>query len=172
MKKQLPGYYRPTKEEFDKLWEDSLIIVDTNVLLNLYRYSKKTSDDLLTTLKKYSDRLWIPHEVAYEYHKNRLNVISQQKTVYKDLIEFLNTHEKKVSSKILEYSRHPFIDAKNLQEQIQNSYLKIKNDLQQIEKTHPDFISNDPVLDEVTSLFEGKTGEKYSDKFFSWWHLP
>lgn len=161
MKKQLIGYYLPEKAEFDKLWDDSLIILDTNVLLNLYRYSKKTSDDFLDTLKKISDRLWIPYEVALEYHDNRINVISQQKIVYQEIFDFLEAHESKASSKILEYSRHPLIEAKKIQERLQQTYLEIKNDLRETEKEHPDLTLNDPILDEITAIFTEKVGLKY-----------
>lgn len=68
---------------FDKedknIWEESIIVIDTNVLLNLYRYTKETSDQILELLDKYKENLWMPHHVGLEYHYNRKSVILEQR---------------------------------------------------------------------------------------------
>jgi len=69
MKNIFPGYYRPTEEKFSNLWNSCLFVLDANVLLNLYRYSQETSNELIQILKQISDRLWIPHQAALEYQK-------------------------------------------------------------------------------------------------------
>ena len=66
MKKNFPGFYRPTKEEFAELWATCIFVVDANVLLNLYRYTSKTADQLIGILKDISDRLWIPYQAAFD----------------------------------------------------------------------------------------------------------
>lgn len=40
MRNKFPGFYRPTEEEFDEIWKDGLIILDTNMLSNLYGYNR------------------------------------------------------------------------------------------------------------------------------------
>ena len=85
MKKIFPGYYRPTKKEFSNLWNSCLFVLDANVLLNLYRYSQETSDELIQILKQISDRLWIPHQAALEYQENRLQTIAKQLEVYDEI---------------------------------------------------------------------------------------
>jgi hypothetical protein len=42
MREKFSGYYRPTQEEFDKLWQEAILSVDANILLNIYRYSPET----------------------------------------------------------------------------------------------------------------------------------
>ena len=42
MKKLFRGYYGLTKGEFSRLWEKALLVMDANVLLNLYDYSDAT----------------------------------------------------------------------------------------------------------------------------------
>ena len=78
MKNIFPGYYRPTIKEFSNLWNSCLFVLDANVLLNLYRYSQETSDELIQILKQVSGRLWVPHQAAFEYQKNRLQIIASQ----------------------------------------------------------------------------------------------
>ncbi len=72
------GYYRPSEIELETLWKNCLFVFDANLLLNLYRYSKEASDDLLRVLQSISGRLWIPHQVALEYQENCTRVMAEQ----------------------------------------------------------------------------------------------
>lgn len=63
--------------EVDGLLKSALIAVDTNVLLNLYRYSDQTTDDMLDALEKVADRLFIPNQVMAEFWRNREKVIRE-----------------------------------------------------------------------------------------------
>jgi hypothetical protein len=78
MRDLFPGYYQPTEQEFDELWKECIFSFDTNVLLNIYRYSPQTRERLFDILEKLQERIWVTHQVGYEFHKNRLTTISQQ----------------------------------------------------------------------------------------------
>jgi len=78
MKNKFYGYYKPSKETFDSLWDNALIVLDANILLDFYRLSKSTCDDLFEVLKTLEDRIWIPYQAANEYHKNIVNVVKSQ----------------------------------------------------------------------------------------------
>ncbi len=56
--------------------KDALVAVDTNVLLDLYRYNRSTSDELLTVIETLQDMLFVPHQVVQEFWRNRLSVIN------------------------------------------------------------------------------------------------
>ncbi|MEV5354581.1 PIN-like domain-containing protein [Streptomyces sp. NPDC086081] len=43
-----------------------MTVLDTNVLLNLYRCNERTRRDTLAVLNKLRDRLWVPHQVLTE----------------------------------------------------------------------------------------------------------
>jgi len=163
MKKQLPGYYRPTQEEFDSLWENGLIVFDTNVLLDLYRISKKASDELLQTIKQYSRQIWIPNQAESEFQQKRNDVIIEQKEGYADLISYFSRSEGEISTRLQEYSRHPYIEIKKFQEPIQKTLFSVVSDLKKLEENHPDLIFDDPILDELNRLFKGKIGDKYPE---------
>ncbi|WP_329888256.1 PIN-like domain-containing protein [Stenotrophomonas sepilia] len=76
MKGRFPGYYRPTQAELDALWQEgTLVVLDTNILLHLYRVPASTRTLLLSILERLKDRLWIPHQVGIEYQRRRLGVI-------------------------------------------------------------------------------------------------
>jgi predicted nucleic acid-binding protein len=162
MKKQLPGYYRPTTEDFESLWNNGLIILDTNVLLDLYRISKPSSDLFLGILKKYSRQLWLPNQVESEFHKHRTEVIIEQKESYSELSLFLKRCNSEVSTKLKEYSRHPFIETNKISDPIEKTISSVITDLQTLEIKHPDLISDDPILDEMNIIYKEKIGEGYS----------
>jgi hypothetical protein len=85
------GFYYPTPDQFQELWDKALFALDANVLLNLYRYPKSASSDLLGALGKVKDRLWLPHQAALEYQINRLAVISEQISKYEDVRKILKS---------------------------------------------------------------------------------
>lgn len=51
------GWYDYDVDEYSSIINNSKISLDTNVLLNIYRYSKETSDKTLYLLNKIKDRL-------------------------------------------------------------------------------------------------------------------
>ncbi len=83
MKEQFSVYYTP---DFEKLWSEATFVFDTNVLLNLYRYSSKTSEELFNILEdlKEEGKIWIPYQFAYEYHKNLLGIHNSIANEYKE----------------------------------------------------------------------------------------
>src|SRR5438105_2793430 len=63
----LESYRTVTDAGYRSLLTSGLIVLDTNVLLNLYRYHQQTRRELLDVLAKVGDHLWIPHHVMVEF---------------------------------------------------------------------------------------------------------
>ncbi|TFB09055.1 hypothetical protein E3V55_07825 [Candidatus Marinimicrobia bacterium MT.SAG.3] len=167
MKKTLPGYYRPTEVEFKKLWENCVFVFDANVLLNLYRYSPKTSTDMINILKNISDRIWIPHQTALEFHKSRLNVIAKQVSSYGDIQAEIKTMQNKIRD-TLHTNKHPFIqNSDKLLGNAEKIFNKIGTELEKRKNEYLNSLNingnHDTILQETTSAFEGKTGKEYSN---------
>ncbi|MEU3995630.1 PIN-like domain-containing protein [Streptomyces fungicidicus] len=53
-------YRTPSVEDYQRLFGFGLVVVDTNVLLTLYRSNQRTREDLLTVLDRLRERLWVP----------------------------------------------------------------------------------------------------------------
>ncbi len=154
MKNLFRGYYHPSKKEFQDLWENCLFIFDSNILLNLYRYSQKTSDEFVKIITSLSPRIWIPHQVALEYQKNRLKTIKEQMDVYDEIIERLN---KLKAELVKEYPRHPYFDIKK----VDSTFSKLITELNKLKEKHPNLFEEDTLRNEIERLFEGKIGVKY-----------
>ncbi len=97
MRELFPEYYKLTEEEFKRLWTHCLFALDTNVLLDFYRYSEASRRDLLEVLNNPSicSRLWLPHHAALEYQKNKAGVISNQK---RNLMKFESAAKKEIEA--------------------------------------------------------------------------
>lgn len=162
MRKSFPGYYKPTKEEFDELWNECIFILDANVLLNLYRYTKDTREELISLLKIIKKRLWLPYQAGYEFHKNRLTVISSLADAYGKLIKQINETSNKLDTDLNAFSRHPLIDSKAIKKNLSDNLKRIEVDLEKVKEKHPNFNDNDDVLELVTDLFNGQVGSQYS----------
>lgn len=65
------GYRTVSDADIQNALQKGLVVVDTNVLLNLYRYDDAARDDLFTVLGAVGDRLFIPHQVMVEFWRNR-----------------------------------------------------------------------------------------------------
>jgi hypothetical protein len=69
------GYRTPTEDDWKSVLKSGMVVVDTNVLLNLYRYNSEARNSLLDTLGEFEDRLWVPNQVMVEFWRNRDNAL-------------------------------------------------------------------------------------------------
>lgn len=163
MKKQFSGYYSPSKEDFSKLWKDCVFIFDANVLLNLYRYTASTANELIAILRRLSTRIWVPYQAALEYQKDRLNVISQQSEAYEKIQEWLQDVQRKLENQLRSYGKHPLIDVEKMIKKISHLFNAFEKELNKNKQQHPDLIHSDALRNIITSLFDGKVGPPYSE---------
>lgn len=162
MKACFPGYYRPTRDEFRSLWDDCLFVLDANVLLNCYRYSENTRRKLINVFETIAERLWVPHQVALEYQKRRLDVIAEQVDAYDKIEDLLEKACETLTGQLRSYSRHPFISVDSILGRIKAVFDRVLRDLRKHKADHPDFSEEDPVRDKITALLEGRVGPPYS----------
>ena len=157
MKKTFPGYYRPTEKEFAELWANCVFTLDANVLLDVYRYTPQTRKALLAILNQISGRLWLPHQAAIEYQKERITVIVKQSEAYDDIQKLLQKSLNALEGQFGAYKRHPFLDVSRLLKRISRLFDQINKELQQRKQEHPDWLSDDTIHNELAILLAGKT---------------
>lgn len=163
MRKKFIGFYNPTTSEIDDAWSNGVFAFDANTLLNLYRYTDHTRKDFLSALKTIKDKLFLPYQAAYEYHNNRLDVIEGIEKSYEDLYNiFPENFTKNLKSLIYQYKKHPTISIDKI-EKIHEDFLgNIQKELDKQKAKHPNFKTNDEILDELSDLFDNSVGEEFT----------
>jgi hypothetical protein len=158
MKNQFPAYYRPTPEEFAQSFKEGVFVFDTNVLLNLYRYTPESTEKVIAILKKIKDRIWLPHQVGQEYHKGRINELLNQQ----GLVDKIETEIGKAIAGIEKLGRSSVLFAANsLIEPVQNQLKALQSELKLKKGKRPDLMYGDSVFNALTELFDGAVGKPF-----------
>jgi hypothetical protein len=158
MRKKLHHYFAPTKDELEALWSEGLLVFDANVLLNLYRYSLKTREELLHFFDQAKDQVWLPHQAALEFLENRLSVLKTETGKYNDFLsEFSRILEK------LKISRGNPFTTEAIQKRLEVIHEEIKKDFEPRKREFDDSWSSDPILERVTTLFLGRVGDPFTE---------
>ena len=108
MKQKFPEYYSLSKPQFRALVSRALIVVDTNVLLGLYRSSERTGDEMLRVFDAARDRLWIPYQIGFEYHERLEETLADLRGQHSAFLDVLKRGLDQLRGSFGQY-RHPFI---------------------------------------------------------------
>lgn len=172
MRKMFSMYYIPDEKELDRLWNECLFVFDANVLLNLYRYSIKTTELFLNIIEQLVERVWLPHQVVLEYHANRTTVIYDQLDAYNSVRQTISKASTdlfiRLDEDLKSYKRrHPVIEVNEITKKIDIFLKSINEELESQEKSHPNYIRHDSIRDKLEEVFLGKIGEPYSKEEYN-----
>jgi hypothetical protein len=159
MKAEFPGYFPITTEGEKSAWKNGLFSFDASVLLDLYRYSDETKEELLNLFKSLGPRLWITHQAGQEFLDGRLGVIGSQSKLYDDSIVLIDRIEKMFKSA----RGHPFL-TKELLSESESHFKKLCSYLNGKKSYLHGLISKDPIREEVAALLEGRIGAPFPKK--------
>jgi PIN like domain len=95
IKELFPWKLKLSDEEFASLWDNAIIVFDTNTLCDFFRSSLNSTKEYIRNLEKIKERIWIPHQVAQEFLKNYKNDVEKEINSFKTAIESINEWEEK-----------------------------------------------------------------------------
>lgn len=171
MKNLFAEFYRYSEDEIREIWNNCLFVFDTNVLLNLYRYSKDTSDEFLKILDEIHKKgqIWMPYQVGLEFNEHRIQIIFDFDKSYDDIKDIVSSEFNDAKKKIKnQYNgNHPSIDLKKIDNEIDECLKKIKSMIDDDKNNHPDRINKDEILEKLTLIFEKNVGSPYSKEKIS-----
>jgi hypothetical protein len=152
---------------------NGLVVLDTNVLLDAYRFAARARDELFEALEKLGDRLWVPYQVALEFHKNRVGVITEHDATYREALtaisDFRDQINEELGNKIQQLSnRVALSDEENsrLKSLVVQGLNQAIHELGRLKDRHgipEDAIYRDPVLERLQGLLLGKVGSALSE---------
>lgn len=164
MNKTFKWYFPLTKLEIKQIWSRGILTVDTNVLLDLYRYHQNTRQALLDSLDSFKGRAWISHQVADEFFRNRSGVILSSTRSFNDAERNLGEIKKSSEESLKKLKSNRIIPdevADALEKSINTAIEKAEQQLEQIKNNYPDYLSEDPILAKICNLFDSSIGPAF-----------
>ena len=159
MKKLFPGYTKKTEKELKKIWDNGIIYFDANVLLNLYCYSDDTREALMDLIKKLNAKIFLPHQAALEYHRNRFDVITEQEKSYIEFNKKLTRIETDLQSK----NKPPFLSEK-IHDSLKKILTSVKEELSKGKEKYTSYLEKDTIYQTLSTIFHSKITDAYDEK--------
>ncbi len=157
-----PGYYLPTEDQFRALWAEGVIVLDTSVLLNLYKFPRPARDDMLAVLAGVKPRIWLPHHVALESNRGREKVISNQLDAFDKVRQILGMSQIRSRLDALQLRKfHSLISVDGILAEIEPIVERFEKELANLEEKHVKPTGVDPVRDAIIDLVEGNVGKPF-----------
>ncbi|MFD9493652.1 PIN domain-containing protein [Streptomyces sp. NPDC060005] len=161
---------RPT-EDYRGAVKEYLIVVDTNVLLELYRFTPQARLELLDVLDQLGQRLWVPHQVVKEYHKRRFDAVREHLNLYTSVPENLKSLRKKALQEVQNLANRCSMsdaDKQLLTAPIDDAFDQVSNEIQRhsdaFDLSLAKVVRGDPILSTLARVLDGKTGDPFSDE--------
>lgn len=165
MRDEFPEHFPLAEEEVTVLMARCWFVLDTNVLLNLYRYTPHTRDAYLLLIERLGDRLRIPHQVATEFFSARLKVIAEHNAMTQTLSKALTAAENEVRAKLEPLKRHSHINIVRLIERVESAFFDAQSEVRGLAQSRPKIDSTaDPILDRLEKLLNDKIRPPLDEK--------
>lgn len=164
MRSKFVGYYPPSDEELEDLWTRGLLVLDTNALLSLFRYTPATREQFFDVLLASSGRLWIPHHVGLEFHRTRDQVVAEQTDVFDHLSRAVSDARAGIEKVLAQHRRHPSLSHVTLKDLAKSTLDEFEAGVGRERRKHTSQIeevgANASVLHRITELF-ASVGDEY-----------
>ncbi|WP_214784448.1 PIN-like domain-containing protein [Exiguobacterium sp. s183] len=168
-------FFHNTHLDFKNLDSDTLVVFDTNTLLNIYRYSNDTREKLVNTIKSIKENVWIPYQVGLEFNLQRRSVQQQIKDKLEskesEIDSYFSSLEKEINSNLLVIPLKSS-DIQNSKKEILDfvaselSTLKTKTN-EKIKELFGMIDLEKDLIEEFEEIFKDRIGECYTPEVLS-----
>jgi hypothetical protein len=165
MKSLFPWFF-VTDADYAKIWQNGILTVDANVLLDLYRYHTSTRDALLAALESFKGRIWISHQTASEFLRNRKSVIVDMTLDFERSSKPIDDLKKAILDANDRLKSHRVIPKSTIEEfgsELDAAITKISKAISTEKSNAPDYLTTDQILDRLIKLLEGNISGKPGD---------
>lgn len=159
MRSNFPGHFEYAEDKVKKIWQSATIVLDANVLLNMYRYSDDARQEFLTLLKDTRERCWLPKQCAFEFLNNRVNVIREQVKAYDETSKSIDGLRQAFSGS----TRHPFL-TKESYSKLEDVVGTIKKELGENRSVQEKRIQDDEIKNAIADVFDGSVGSGFPEE--------
>ncbi|MEV5843149.1 PIN domain-containing protein [Streptomyces sp. NPDC051985] len=163
-------FWRKPTEAVDGAIKSSLIVLDTNAVLNLYRMKPSAREEYLQVLVKIRPRVWIPRQVADEFHRNRLSSVATHLNSLKSKADAVSQEANDLRSALRDfYKLHSLADGRSgeylkpFDEMLTKITNTVAGEVAEFDLTPEGLLSRDVILERLASIFDGRVGAAYSE---------
>ncbi|CCL06416.1 hypothetical protein DFW26_15225 [Clostridioides difficile] len=164
-------------QKIEQILSNGLIILDTNALLNLYRYNEENKNKFFEILSKVNDRIYLTNYSVKEFYKNRLKIL-YNKAQFKDamkkfickeintmrnIIENVNfTGDSKDICNLLKYENNL---KTSMLEEINFFDISMEDVIESYNQSNliTDLEGMDSILEKILDLFEDRVNQEFSE---------
>ncbi|MGW5924252.1 PIN-like domain-containing protein [Nocardia fluminea] len=147
-------------------------MLDTNAVLDLYRFTDTTREEYLAALELLGERLWIPNRVGEEFHDRRTTVIADRQGIRNVIADQVAKPIGDLMAIAERHAQRHGLDGDSAAAAVRDGVnAALDPVIGEIEGTvggitidlnaHPD---SDPILSQLNELFDRKNGAAFSDK--------
>lgn len=154
-----------TSADIETALKAGLLSLDANTLLNFYRYSPKAREALMDVLQAAGDRVWVSHQAALEFWRNRCSVIDSRAQATTDLVSAINKNESAIENGVNAWAKQTAIP-EDVKTQLLGTFRNVFAEAREIinaEAAGGDVISydadRDAVLGALSRLLSSHVGE-------------
>lgn len=159
------GLWRRPTPDYKMGVRSYLVSLDTNVLLQLYRFTPDARHELLDALGRLGDRLWVSHHVATEYFNRRVDAVKEHLALYTSVPKSLEEAQAKAMQELHTFAKRCSLSEAEKREIISPIDAAFTATLASIKRRKDSFdlsldnvINADPILESLASILDGKTG--------------
>tara|TARA_R110002020_G_scaffold184944_8_gene382254 strand:+ start:1153 stop:2538 length:1386 start_codon:yes stop_codon:yes gene_type:complete len=184
MKKKFKNYHKIPESEYSDIWDNAIFILDTNILLNLFRYPENARVDFLKVLKKIKSRIWVPFIAGLEFYENLEHVKNSQMRAYDkiyNLIDKTKLKELLLKDELISDLKKFKLEKRHYdisEEQLISDFEQLSNDYQEkisviqkkylfdekSERKQKIIKENSKLLEDLEKLLEKKIGDPFDDQ--------
>lgn len=142
-------------------------MIDTNMLLNLYRYTESTRDELFNIFDALDERLWVPFHAALEFQRNRPTVIAEQRKRFEDVRGVVDGTIGKLEQEFLQLQlrdRHALIDPDPFINKLKPLVQEFREQLEVLKDAHPSVNDHDDLRDKIDGILGERVGPPLTDE--------
>jgi hypothetical protein len=168
LRDQFEFFYTPDDKATAAALRTGLVTPDTNVLLSLYRFQSEARDELFGALERVGDRLWVPYQVALEFHRNRLKVIADQESYFNKTRSDLQTAVNEYIARLRGFSARIALskpDSQKLENKVRQAHAAVEAQVAAAEianEVHLEKRNSDDVLERLEALLNDRVGASMS----------
>jgi hypothetical protein len=160
-------YYPLEENDLDALSSQAVVALDANALLHAYRLTPRASEAWLDYLDSLAERIWVPHRAAFEYQRNRVEVVANQNRlatdIENDVAKALKALRNDVTRRQADIKRSRVFEWAEIDDALEHAGDSIRELIDNARAAALDLdaaaAASDPIHLRLTKLLEGRVGD-------------